>query len=387
MPDWPHYDDEQIEAVVRVLRSGRVNAWTGPEVGLFEEGYASALGRRHAIAVANGSLALDLALHTLNIGPGDEVIVPPRSFVATASCVALRGARPVFADVDPDRQSLTPETIAAVVTPRTRAVIVVHLGGWPADMPGIVREAERHGIRVIEDCAQAHGAELDGRPVGSFGDIAAFSFCQDKIVTTGGEGGLLAMDDDALWERAWSMKDHGKSPARARSSDHPPGFRWLHDSFGTNMRLTGPQAALGLVQLGRLPEWRGQRASNAAILADALRGASAVRVPLPSSGETHAWYRFYAFVRPDALRPGWSRDSVVDVIARRGAPAFSGSCGEIYRETAFQRADYVPPGPLPVARDLAETSLCFPVDPSIAPDEQARRAAIVRSVLDDATDD
>lgn len=387
MNRWPQYDNEQIADVVAVLRSGKVNAWTGTRVAAFEEAYAALLGRRHAIALANGTVALDVALHALDLQPGDEVVVTPRSFVASASCVPMAGGRPVFADVDPDSQAMTADTIAAVLTPRSRAVIVVHLAGWPADMDAIMRLARDRGIAVIEDCAQAHGAEIGGRPVGSFGDIAAFSFCQDKIITTGGEGGLLAMDDDLLWRRAWSRKDHGKSYDAVFRQDPPAGFRWLHESFGSNYRMTEVQAAIGLRQLTRLPAWQSERAGNAAILTAAFRDLPALRTPRPPAGFRHAWYRFYTFVRPERLRPGWDRDRVHAAIIAEGVACFTGSCPEIYRERAFVEHGFAPDRPLPVAAALGKTSLAFLVDPCQDAVAMRQVAAAVTKVMRAATDD
>jgi dTDP-4-amino-4,6-dideoxygalactose transaminase len=384
---WPQYDNEQIEDVVAVLRSGKVNAWTGTRVVAFEEAYAALLGRRHAIAFANGTVALDVALHAIDLQPGDEVVVTPRSFVASAACVPMAGGRPVFADVDPDSQAMTAETIAAVLTPRTRAVIVVHLGGWPADMEAILRLARDRGLVVIEDCAQAHGAEIGGRPVGSFGDIAAFSFCQDKIITTGGEGGLLAMDDEGLWRRAWSRKDHGKSHDAVFRKDPPTGFRWLHESFGSNYRMTEIEAAIGLRQLTRLPAWQSERAGNAAILMAALADLPALRTPRPPSRLRHAWYRFYSFVRPERLRAGWDRDRIHAAIVAEGVACFTGSCPEIYRERAFVEHGFAPERPLPVAAALGETSLAFLVDPCQDAVAMRQVARAVTKVMRAATDD
>lgn len=381
MQKWPIYDDEQIDTVASVLRSGEVNAWTGPYVRQFEEAYANALGLRHAIGLANGTLALELALYALDMQPNDEVIVTPRSFMASASSVAFRRGIPVFAEVDPDSQNLTPSSIAACITPRTRGIVVVHLAGWPCDMPEIMELARERGLWVIEDCAQAHGAEINGRPVGSFGDIAAFSFCQDKIITTGGEGGLIAMNDDQLWLRAWSLKDHGKSYDAVFERSHRVGFRWLHETIGTNWRMTSIQAALGLIQLKKLESWQAIRARNAMILHRAVSDISAVRSPVPSHTMRHAYYRFYAFLRPDRLRPGFDRDRIVSEVAAAGVPCFSGSCGEIYLEKAFQDAGLGPAERLPVARQLAETSLAMEVDPSIELDTMASRARTLREVL------
>ena len=379
MGGWPEFDEEQIGAVAEVLRSGRVNYWTGRIGRDFEREFAKACAAKHAIALANGTVALELALRCLDIGEGDEVVVTPRSFVASASVVAFLGAKPVFADVDRDSQNITPETVQAVLTPKTRAIIAVHLAGWPCDMQGFRALADARGLALIEDCAQAHGAAIEGRPVGSFGDVAAFSFCQDKIITTGGEGGMLVTDDATIWDRAWSLKDHGKSHDAVYRREHKPGFRWLHESVGTNWRMTEMQAALGLIQLGRLDAWHQKRKENARRLAAAAAGIDTYRVPLSPADIEHAFYRFYLFVEPERLAPGWERDRIMNVIVAKGVPCFSGSCSEIYKEKAFS-----PLGlndlHLPVAAELGETSLAFLVHPTLAEDEIARCCEAIREV-------
>ncbi len=381
MSSWPIYDQEQIDAVSQVLASGKVNAWTGPDVRAFEDEYRAYTGAKHTIAMANGTVTLDGALHVLDLDPGDEVIVTPRSFIASASSVMLAGGRPVFADVDPVTQNLTVETIAPLITSRTRGIIPVHLGGWPCDMNAIMDLARAHDLWVIEDCAQAHGAMIGDRHVGTIGTFGSFSFCQDKIMTTGGEGGLLLTNDDDLWSRVWSYKDHGKGYDTVFNKPHPPGFRWLHDSGpGTNLRMTGPSAALGRVQLRRLNEWRAHRTANAEILMDALSGCPAFRVPIPPEGLTHAYYRFYAFVQPQALASGWSRDRIIAEITEAGFPAFSGSCSEIYLEETFRKNGLGPAERLPVAQELGETSLAFLVDPGCSLEHTARLAQMVRDV-------
>ena len=365
MLTWPHYDDEQIAAVTRVLSSGKVNAWTGTDVADFEADYRAYTGATHAIAMANGSVTLDAALMALGVGPGDEVIVTPRSFVASASCVLLRGATPVFADVDRDTQNITPETVAPLITPRTKGILPVHLAGWPCDMEGFRDLADMHGLWILEDCAQAHGAMIGEQHVGTFGDIASFSFCQDKILTTGGEGGLVTTNRDDLFEIIWSFKDHGKSRERVFATDHPPGFRWLHESGpGTNLRMTGVQAALGRLQLARLDAWRGHRTRLAHHFAEKLSTCAAFRVPMPDETVTHAFYRFYAFARPEALAEGRTAARIIAEASGDGFPVFSGSCSEIYREKTFSDRGIGPKEPLPVARELGETSIACLVDPT-----------------------
>jgi dTDP-4-amino-4,6-dideoxygalactose transaminase len=362
---WPYFSSEEIEAATRVLMSGKVNYWNGEEGRLFEKEFAAATGSRYGVALANGTVALETALHALNVGAGDEVITSSRTFIASASCAVAVGAQPVFADVDRDSQNLNAATIRPMITPRTKAIIAVHLAGWPCDMDGIMELAHQHGLKVIEDCAQAQGSTYHGRAVGALGDVAAFSFCQDKIMSTGGEGGMLTTNDSELWERAWSYKDHGKRYEAVYGREHPIGFRWLHESFGTNGRMTEMQSAIGRITLKKVPRWVGTRRQHAAILDESLREIRGLRIATPASHSYHAYYKYYAFVRPEGLAPGWNRNRIMEAINEEGVRCFVGSCSEIYREKAF-RSQYENKGRLPVARELGETSLMFEVHPTLS---------------------
>jgi dTDP-4-amino-4,6-dideoxygalactose transaminase len=387
LPPWPHYADDEIAAVQRVLASGRVNYWTGDQGRQFEREFADYVGVAHGIALANGSVALEAALRAIDIGPGDEVIVTPRTFIASASSVVLCGAKPVFADIDHDSQNVTAATIAPLITERTRAIIAVHLAGWPCDMDPILALAKERGLRVVEDCAQAHGARYKGRPVGSFGDVAAFSFCQDKIMSTGGEGGMLVTDDKDIWAKAWSYKDHGKDfdgVHRPRQAGDEP-FRWVHDSFGSNFRMTEMQAAIGRLQLRKLDGWVDQRRRNTAVLVSALQALSLLRIPQPDAVYHHACYKFYAFVQPQKLRPGWTRNRIIETLNTRGIPCFGGSCSEVYREKAFSDTGLAPAQRLPVAEQLGETSLMFPVHPTLQEPHMQRIADAICEVCTAAT--
>jgi dTDP-4-amino-4,6-dideoxygalactose transaminase len=384
MPGWPSFAADERQAVDTILASGKVNYWTGDQGREFEREYARALGSKRAIALMNGTVALELPLRVWGIGPGDEVVVTPRSFIASTSCVVLQGAKPVFADVDRDSGNLTAASIERVLSPRTKAIIPVHLGGWPCDMDEIMSLANARGIKIIEDCAQAHGATYKGRAVGSIGHAGAFSFCQDKIITTGGEGGLLATNDEELWARGWAFKDHGKSFEAVYEREHAPGFRWLHESFGTNWRMTELQAAIGRVQLRKLPDWCDRRRANAQCLIDALRSTPGLRVPEPSPHSRHAYYRFYAYVRAESLRGSWSRDRIVAEVTARGVPCFAGSCSEIYREKALINTGFGPPAALPGARELGETSVALLVHPTLDASHMSQAAGVVRRVLADA---
>ncbi len=381
-PPWPSFTEEEADAVRAVLLSNKVNYWTGNECRAFEEEFARWCGVRHAVALANGTLALDLALKALNVGPGDEVIVTPRTFIASVSCVANAGATPVFADVDAVSGNLSAHTIAPMVTARTKAVICVHLAGWPCDMDPIMALADRHGFKVIEDCAQAHGARYKGRSVGSIGHVGAWSFCQDKIMTTGGEGGMVTTNDESLWRAMWAYKDHGKSFEAVYERQHPPGFRWLHESFGTNWRMLEVQAVIGRLQLKRMPEWAARRRENASAISEAIKPwavpGGPVRLPRQAcegctcasmqecpSGCQHAHYKYYFHVVPEALAEGWGRDRVISALTSRGIPCYQGSCSEVYLEKAFDGTGWRPSSRLPNAMALGATSVMLLVHPTL----------------------
>ncbi|MFZ4722030.1 MAG: DegT/DnrJ/EryC1/StrS family aminotransferase [Phycisphaerales bacterium] len=390
LPPWPVFEPDELAAVDAVLRSGRVNYWTGSACRDFEAAWSRAHGADmpgapatlHSLSMANGSLTMDAALRALGIGPGDEVIVSPRSYVASAMCVVLTGATPVFADVDPESGCITPATAEVVRGPRTRAVIPVHIGGWPCDMPGFVSWARAHGIHILEDCAQSHGGHIDGRALGTFGTFASWSFCQDKIMTTGGEGGMLCTPDADLHKRCWSYAQHGKDHDRAFAPHSPavPGsFRWLVQHDGTNLRMTEMQAAIGLCQLRKLPSWVAARRRNSLIMQDALRGIPGLRVPTTPAG--HAHYRCVAFMDGELPEAGELRNRILIALHERGIPAMHGSCSEIYREPFFESRGLAPHSPLPNAHLLGETSLTFLVHHTIDEPSMHRYADRVHDTL------
>ena len=389
---WPSFTEEEVAAVTAVIQSNRVNYWTGQEGRSFEREFAEWIGSNHAIAVSNGTLALDLALQGLGIGAAyggkstDEVVVTPRTFIASVSCVVNAGAVPVFADVDRDSGVISAETVAPVLSSNTKAVIPVHLAGWPCDMDGLMSLARDHNLKVIEDCAQGHGASYNGRSVGSIGHVGAWSFCQDKIMTTGGEGGMVTCSDQPTWSRMWSFKDHGKSWDAVYNREHPSGFRWIHESIGTNWRMLEMQAAIGRIQLRKISEWTARRAQIAARLRDEMhKFSNAVRVPTPEADIVHAYYRLYAYVRPEGLLPGWTRDRIVQAFYDKGMPLFQGSCSEVYLEKAFDNTKLRPAKRLPVARELGETSLMFLTHPTITEEQIENYCHTISAVFSEAS--
>ncbi|MEQ6917348.1 DegT/DnrJ/EryC1/StrS family aminotransferase [Halomonas aquatica] len=386
---WPSFTEEEAETVKRVLLSNKVNYWTGQEGREFEREFAAFAGAEYAIALANGTTALDLAMKGLGIGEGegrgrDEVIVTSRTFMASVSCIVTAGAVPVFADVDCNSQNITATTVAEKITANTRAIIAVHLAGWPCEMGELMALAEEHGLFVIEDCAQAHGARYRGRSVGGIGHVGCWSFCQDKIMTTGGEGGMVTTNDTPLWKRMWAYKDHGKSWEAVYQREHPPGFRWLHESFGTNWRLTEMQSAIGRIQLRRMPAWSAARRANAERIWQATRECRGLRVPAIPEFIEHAAYKCYIFVEPELLADGWDRDRIQAHIVEQGVPCFSGSCSEVYLEQAFDGTGWRPETPLPVARELGKTSMMFLCHPTLTEAEIDKSCQVLRKVMAEA---
>ena len=377
---WPQYEPDEIAAVVRVLESGRVNSLLhGDECRAFEQEFSAYCGMPHAISLANGTLALELALRALGVGASDEVIVPARSFFASASAVAAVGAVPVFADIDGNSHTIDPQAVVRLINGRTKAILCVHLAGWPCDMDALGAIAVQHGLWLVEDCAQAHGAAIRGKKVGSFGDASAFSFCTDKIMSTGGEGGMLLLKDSAHWERAWAYKDHGKNVATLSAPAAGNAFRYLHESFGTNWRLTEMQAAIGRVQLRKLPSWLARRRANAAMLAEAFERHPLIELPVIPEGVEHAFYKFYVMLNPDRV----DRQKVLDGLGRRGIPAGTGSCPDMSRELAVRNSPWPNRGELPVAAAVGEQSVMLMVDHLLGEDSMRMTAEALVSAIRD----
>jgi dTDP-4-amino-4,6-dideoxygalactose transaminase len=384
---WPYYEADEIEAATQTLRSGKVNYWTGELGRQFEVAYAKHVGKQYGVALANGTVALELALRVLGVKAGDEVIVASRSYVASASCVLLVGATPVFADIDIDSGNISVETIAPLITKKTKAIVSVHVGGWPCDMPAIMALANQHDIKVIEDCAQAHGAYVAGKPVGAWGHGAIFSFCQDKIISTGGEGGMLLLDDETAYKQAWAYKDIGRSYDAVYNQQHSSGFRWLTESTGSNFRMTEFQAAIGLKQLEKLPRWVAQRNANAKAIIYTLEQFDFIDVPTLQKVDDnqHAYYRLYAKVKLGVSIAGLSgellRNFLIDKLVASGVPCFFGSCAEIYREKLF--INIAPKERLPNAAMFSDNALCFLVHHTITSEQMDLMTNNIKEVLTD----
>ena len=387
---WPSFTDEEINSVKDVLISNKVNYWTGDECRKFEQEFAVWSDSKYAVSLANGTLALDIAFKALEIGEGDEVIVTSRSYIASVTSIINSNAKPIFVDVDSESQNITPSNVSAAITSKTKAIVCVHLAGWPCQMDEIMDIANDNNLFVIEDCAQAHGAMYKGVSVGSIGHIGCWSFCQDKIMSTGGEGGMVTTNDKSLWLKMWEYKDHGKSYQAVYNQKHPEGFRWIHESFGTNWRMTEIQGAIGRIQLNRMSEWTRVRNRNANILIKHFENyageGGVIRIPMLNNdkGSVHAYYKFYAFVSKESLKNDWNRDRIVSEISSMGIPCMHGSCSEIYLEKAFDNTNFRPNERLPVAKMLGDSSIVFLVHPTLKEDEMQKIATSAVKVFDKA---
>ena len=382
---WPSFSEEEADAVKNVLLSNKVNYWTGNECREFEKEFAVWSNSKYAIALGNGTLALDSAFKALDISVGDEVIVTARTYIASVTSIINAGAIPIFADVDLNSQNITPGTIRSMITSKTKAIVCVHLAGWPCEMDEIIDLANEFNLYVIEDCSQAHGAKYKGKSVGSIGNIGCWSFCQDKIMTTGGEGGMVTTNDKSLWSKMWSYKDHGKSYEAVYEKKHPDGFRWVNESFGTNWRMTEMQGVIGRIQLRRMQNWRTNRITNANKIWDIAKKCKGLRVPDIPNHVDHAAFKCYIFVKSNELKNKWNRDKIIKEINALGVPCYSGSCPEVYLEKAFDKTEFRPKERLVNAKELGETSLMFLVHPTLSKDEIQQTCNLITSTMNLAT--
>ena len=382
---WPSFTLEEADAIHKVLMSNKVNYWTGNECREFEKEFAVWSNSKYAIALGNGTQALDGALKALDVGVGNEVIVTSRTHISSVSSIVNTGAIPIFADVDLNTQNITPASIRSMITKKTKAIVCVHLAGWPCEMDEIMDLANEFNLYVIEDCAQAHGAKYKGKPVGSIGNIGCWSFCQDKIMTTGGEGGMVTTNDKSLWSKMWSYKDHGKSYKAVYEQKHPDGFQWLNESFGTNWRMTELQGVIGRIQLKRMSNWHSNRISNALKIWNTAKQCKGLRVPSIPDYIEHAAYKCYVFIKLEELKNGWGRDKVKKEINELGVPCYAGVCPEVYLEKAFDNSGFRPKERLANAKELGQSSLMFLVHPTLTKNEIQQTCDAITSVMNLAT--
>ncbi|MFC1715992.1 DegT/DnrJ/EryC1/StrS family aminotransferase [Candidatus Poribacteria bacterium] len=338
LPGWPQFDEKAIKAVEEVLRSGKVNYWTGPKGMEFERKYAEWQGSKYAISVANGTAALHVALTALGIGPGDEVIVPSYTFIASSFSIVQAGAIPRFADVNLDDHCISVESAEKLVNERTRAIMPVHLYGNVCDMDKIMAFARKHDLYVIEDNAEAFGGVYKGRKTGTIGHMAACSFCQNKTFTTGGEGGMVTTDDEELAWQARSFRDHGYDvKERLNLLELEQKLPYIHNMVGWNYRMTEMQSVIGLAELQRIDDWNmPRRKRNARIIMDAIKDLPQVKyMPVDTEERQNGWY-VCAFSL-DIENMTCDVDQFVAATGAEGAPCWRVFWPQCHTETAFQK--------------------------------------------------
>ena len=379
---WPQFSREEKDIVNQILSSGKVNYWTGSHGKQFEKEFSNFCECNYSIVMANGSLALSAAYLALGIKNNDEIITTPRTFIATSASACLLKAKPIFADVDINSGCILASLIESLITEKTKAICVVHLAGWPCDMDSICKIAKKNRLYLIEDCSQAHGAQINGRSVGSFGDVATWSFCQDKIISTGGEGGMLTTNSLEIYQKVWSFRDHGKTLSGIELAKESREFSFIHENFGSNFRLTEIQSALGRIQLSKITQTNQIRTRNANILYEKIHKIPSIRVPIPEDNLKHAWYKFYCYLNLGRIKQSWSRNKIIKEINNLGYPAFSGSCSEIYLEECFLKSNLGPKKRLKNSIILGDTSLMFLVDNSIEEEQMKNYALAIKKVLE-----
>lgn len=377
---WPSYSSEEISSVVKVLRSNKVNYLFGNKGKEFEASFSKYIGSEYSLAVANGTLALDLCLRACKISTGDEVIVTSRSFVASASCILALGAIPIFSDVDINSQNITPHHISSLISRRTKAIICVHFAGYPCEMPEIMKFAKKNNIYVIEDCAQAHGATINGKSVGTFGDINAWSFCNDKIMTTCGEGGMVTTNSKNLYKLAEAFNNHGKNFKKIEKNKNKRlyDFPFVHDQVGLNYRMTEMQSAVGIIQLKKLPSWQKYRKRNAEVYINEFKDLRIVSTPAIPNNIEHAWYKLYLTINTKYLSKGITRKNIIEEINKNDIYCSFGSCGSIYKEKAFKG---LRKNKTLNSSFLEEHSIVLEVHPTIPKKIIVERSKVIKKIL------
>ncbi len=359
-PKWPSFSNEEIKTVSSLLNKGQVNYRSGYYSNKFEREFASYIGVKYGIAVFNGSIALELALRALDIKKNDEVIVTPRSFIISSSIPILFEAKPVFADIDENTLGLTLESIKKVVTNKTKAIIAVHLGGVPCDIIKISNFAKKNNISLIEDCSQAHGASVKNRKVGSFGRISVFSFCNDKIISTGGEGGIVLTNEKQLYRKVYEYKDHGKD--FKQQNKFLLNYNYIHNTFGTNYRITEFQSCLGRIQLKKLN--KNLRTRN--FIAKSIYKLSnkfpiLFREPIFNKDNYNAYYVCYLFLNKNGIKKNININKIINTLRNSGIICSIGACPELYKEKVFKnytKKNYF----LKNTRNLSNKTICLNIN-------------------------
>ncbi len=366
MKNWPHFTKKEINSVIQVLKSGKVNYLNGNEGLKFEKNFSKFTNSKYSIAVSNGTNALELALKAIDLKFGDEVIVTSKSFIASASCVVALGAVPIFADVEINSQNISLDSIRQLINKKTKAIICVHIGGWPCDILKLLKICKIYKIKLIEDCSQAHGAKVNNKSVGSFGDFGTWSFCNDKIISTGGEGGMITTNSYKNYQKIWSLKDHGKNIKKYLNIKNNYSFRYIHDSFGSNFRLTEMQSSIGNAQLLYIKERVKLRQRNANQYIKNFKNCKFIITPIIPKNITHSFYRLYLRFNFKFIKKNWNKNKIINKLNKLGFECSEGACSEIYNEKCFRNSKFKVKKSLKNCVELSKSSFALKVDHTIS---------------------
>ena len=383
MKNWPYYSQNEINRVSKILKSGKVNYWTGNECKNFEEVFKKKFKINYSIAVSNGTVALEAALKVLNLKKDDEVIVSCKSYQSSASAIVNIGAKPVFCDVNFNTQNIDVKYLEKKISRKTKAIICVHLGGWPCEMDKLVDIAKKNSLKIIEDCSQAHGAKFNKKYVGSFGDIAVWSFCNDKIISTGGEGGMIGIKKKKIWKKIWSYKEIGKNLDKVVKNKNKKnmGFAWVHDFFGSNLRMTEMQAAIGIIQLKKLDTTLRLRNKINKLIWKKLKQYKSIIIPDLSENLELAPYRCYVKLNFNYIKKKYNLKKIIKLLNKDQIICNEGSCSEMYLEKSFKNIGFSPSKRLPNASKLTKISLAFFINPLIKKSELNKKINHISAVF------
>ena len=378
--NWPNFSEKLISKVNKTIRSGKINYTTGTYGKLFETKFSKFVGNKYSVAICNGTAALEVAIKSLELPKNSEIIVPARSFFSSASCIVNTGHVPVFADVDLLTQNISLAEIKKKITKKTKAIICVHLAGLPCDMNNIKKLANKKKIKIIEDCSQAHGASIENRQVGSFGDISTWSFCNDKIISTLGEGGMISTNKKNLYDFSKKYINHGTNQ---KSKKNFQKFLYNKDLFGTNLRITEIQSLAGLEQLKNLKKIQKKRELFSKNFFDLISKYNNYFYSyFPSQKIKSAWYRFYFFVRSDIRNYKKVRFKIINDFNQNHIKCFTGSCPEIYLEKSFRKLKNFKFIRLKNCKILGETSIALDVNHTLKYSKHRKNLLKMKTIIE-----
>ena len=378
--NWPNFSKNLISKVSEILDSGKINYTDGPYGVKFEKKFSKFVGNKYSIAICNGTAALEVAIKSLRLPKNSEILVSARSFFSSASCIVNTGYIPVFADVNLLTQNISLDDIKKKITKRTKAIICVHLGGLPCDMYGIKKLASKKKIQIIEDCSQAHGASIDNKQAGSFGDISTWSFCNDKIISTLGEGGMISTDKKKIYEFCKRQINHGTNFKNNKKTEK---FIYNKDYFGTNLRLTEIQSYAGLEQLKNINKVQKKRANISKKYLNLIsKYKNYLDCYYPPKKIKSAWYRLYFFIKTDIKNYQKLRLKIIKDLRNNDLKCFTGSCPEIYLEKAFKKLNKTKPIRLKNCKILGETSIALDINHTLEHSQHKKKLLILKHVIE-----